>query len=243
MNKLPLLKYLFALVLGLAGAWMLINSPQPKTAVAQTNETYTSRWTVEKWMNANMRFGGDCGGCYTGGDRVQREVQGDTWTKSWYNRPFTIGPAAWKVVMTLDGGSTNVCEKWRLTRFRSSNDSNDTNIYGESYAFPNDDSDRRVVNERLDGTAVLIYGDEATRGFESYIPDRWRIERSGTFLRRDWIRTSGKDYQGSLGAYGITLLESANWHAGLGENTDVDEALTIFPTEWTVSGTIGASNC
>lgn len=243
MNKKILVNLTLVAILAVTGVAMLINAPRPQTATAQTSESYTSKWTVEKWMNANMRFGGNCGNCYRGTDRVERERQGDRWTEGWYNRPFTLGPATWKVVMTLDGGATNVCEKWRLTRFRSSNDTNDTNVYGQPYSFPNDDTERLVVSERNDGNAVLVYGDESDRGTNNYIPDRWRLERTSAFQRRHWSESGGRDFIGSNGAYGLTILESAAWHASNGVDTDVDEVLTIYPTEWTVSGTFGSSNC
>lgn len=149
--------------------------------------------------------------------------------------------------MTLDGGATNVCEKWRLTGFRPSNDTDTSNVYGEPYSFPNDDSDRLVASGSAggndDGTAILIYGDETARGTENYIPDRWRLERTSSFFRRNWTQSGGRDYVGPMGAYGLTILESAGWHASNGVDTDVDESLTIYPTEWSVTGTIGASNC
>ncbi len=226
----------------------------PAKVAAQSTETYTSRWTVEKWMNANMRYGNDDSDDHTGTDRTLRSLQGDHWTRDWHSRRFTLGPASWKAVTNLGGGSTTVCEKWRLTSFRSNNDSDDTNVYAEKYEFPNDDTERLVQNERLDGNSVLIYGDETSRGNERYIPDRWRLERSESFYRRHWVKgfrdtffgrieESGTDLVGSPGSYGLTILESAGWHASNTVDTDFDEVLVIFPTEWTVSGYFDSSDC
>lgn len=241
MESKLLAKLCLIIGIGAVGVFMLMGTPKPKSVIAQTSDDYTSTWTIEKWMNANMRYGDNCGNCYRGTDRVQRSVQGDRWTQGQNNRPFTLGPAIWKVVMTLDNGATNVCEKWRMTRFRSSSDTDTQNVYGEPYAFPNDDTDRVVVDGRNDGTAVIVYGDETDRGTNNYIPDRWRIERSGVFGIRNYL--GGGNYVGQDGMYGLTIMESAGWHASNTVDTDVDEQLTIYPTEWKVTGRIGASNC